>query len=263
MTDPKTLVSSTDGIFSLGFFSPGDSRNRCLGIWYTNIPEKTIVWVANRDDPVTDSSGVLRIADDGNLLVIKNGSERKWRSGPWMQLKEETRGEFAKDYPFRTSLNLFRDPTKGTVYLTISNENNASALRLILDANGQLREKQWDETKKEWRNNWSSPVTEYCEDYNKCGPFGACNPDSSPICRCWTGFKPKFINEWNHGNWSGGCAPSKELQCEKTSNETTRKGTDVFEESHVEKLPDYSISLEGVNTDMQCKEYCLNNCLPV
>lgn len=46
--------------FELGFFSPGKSENRCLGIWYKSTPE-TVVWVANRDDPIAECYRVLTI----------------------------------------------------------------------------------------------------------------------------------------------------------------------------------------------------------
>ncbi|KAI3860303.1 hypothetical protein MKX03_030984, partial [Papaver bracteatum] len=68
ITDPETIVSSKDGVFRLGFFSLGNSHNRYVGIWYNNIPGPTIVWVANRDNPLNDSTGVFKIATDGNLV---------------------------------------------------------------------------------------------------------------------------------------------------------------------------------------------------
>jgi hypothetical protein len=46
--DGDTIVSA-DGTYELGFFSPGKSRNRYLGIWYGKIPVQTVVWVANRE----------------------------------------------------------------------------------------------------------------------------------------------------------------------------------------------------------------------
>ncbi|KAI3748630.1 hypothetical protein L6452_11860 [Arctium lappa] len=64
-----TLVSA-DQTYELGFFSPGASRNRYLGIWYKNISPQTVVWVANRETPVTDSSGVFRVNTNGSLQVI-------------------------------------------------------------------------------------------------------------------------------------------------------------------------------------------------
>ncbi|PON43773.1 S-receptor-like serine/threonine-protein kinase [Parasponia andersonii] len=68
-----TLISSGK-IFELGFFSPGKSKNRYLGIWYKTIPD-VIVWVANRDNPLTDSFGEFRISNNSNKLVLLNRSK--------------------------------------------------------------------------------------------------------------------------------------------------------------------------------------------
>lgn len=38
--------------FEVGFFSPGNSSNYYVGIWYKNIPLRTVVWVLNRNDPI-------------------------------------------------------------------------------------------------------------------------------------------------------------------------------------------------------------------
>lgn len=73
---PITLVSH-GGSFELGFFSPGRSKKRFLGIWYRNIPEKTVVWVANRDNPIGDSSGNLTLSSNGNL-ILKNITDVVW-----------------------------------------------------------------------------------------------------------------------------------------------------------------------------------------
>ncbi|KAL1807406.1 G-type lectin S-receptor-like serine/threonine-protein kinase At4g27290 isoform X1 [Daucus carota subsp. sativus] len=65
--DGETIVSS-GGEFELGFFSPGSSTNRYLGIWYKRISKGTVVWVANRDTPISNSAGVLRVNDKGIIL---------------------------------------------------------------------------------------------------------------------------------------------------------------------------------------------------
>ncbi|CAA7394602.1 unnamed protein product [Spirodela intermedia] len=67
ISDGQTLVSA-GGIFVLGFFSPVDSGKRYLGIWFA-ISNTTVVWVANRDKPLNDSSGILRIDSTGNLVL--------------------------------------------------------------------------------------------------------------------------------------------------------------------------------------------------
>jgi hypothetical protein len=69
----QTLISR-NGIFELGFFTPGKSQNYYVGIWYKKIAEKTVVWVANRDFPVSDpSSSELQLSEDGNLVLTQKG----------------------------------------------------------------------------------------------------------------------------------------------------------------------------------------------
>ncbi|KAI3803876.1 hypothetical protein L1987_32040 [Smallanthus sonchifolius] len=57
--------------FRMGFFSHVNTSEvrRYVGIWYTMDP-KTVVWVANRDNPVLDSTGVFTVAEDGNFKVL-------------------------------------------------------------------------------------------------------------------------------------------------------------------------------------------------
>ena len=69
----QTLTSKS-GIFELGFFTPGKSHKYYVGIWYKAIAELTVVWVANRDCPVSDpSSKALEFSEDGNLLMTEKG----------------------------------------------------------------------------------------------------------------------------------------------------------------------------------------------
>ncbi|KAI9187541.1 hypothetical protein LWI28_029246 [Acer negundo] len=77
--DGETLVSA-DQRFELGFFSPGTSRSRYLGIWYKKVAPKTIVWVANRDTPISDPSGVLHINARGILVLLNSTNDTVWSS---------------------------------------------------------------------------------------------------------------------------------------------------------------------------------------
>ncbi|XP_059661011.1 G-type lectin S-receptor-like serine/threonine-protein kinase At2g19130 [Cornus florida] len=73
----QTIVSS-GGIFELGFFTPGKSSNFYIGIWYKKVSEQTIVWVANRDTPVSDKySSELKILD-GNLVLVNESQTLVW-----------------------------------------------------------------------------------------------------------------------------------------------------------------------------------------
>lgn len=67
--DGDTLTSA-GGIFEMGFFSPGNSTNRYVGIWYSNTSVLTAVWVANRKHPLANKSGVLHLVHNPTPALI-------------------------------------------------------------------------------------------------------------------------------------------------------------------------------------------------
>lgn len=78
MRDWQHLVSA-NGVFRLEFFSHGTSGKRYLGIlfniYHWPVPlGKGEVWVANRNNPILDTSGSLMIDSDGNLRISSSGS---------------------------------------------------------------------------------------------------------------------------------------------------------------------------------------------
>lgn len=76
--DGDVLVSKGER-FALGFFSPATSTRRYVGIWYNKVSQQTVVWVANRDNPINDTSGVLTINRQGNLVLYeKNQTIPLW-----------------------------------------------------------------------------------------------------------------------------------------------------------------------------------------
>ncbi|CAL5402907.1 unnamed protein product [Camellia sinensis] len=94
--DGETLVSA-GGSFELEFFSPGSgrSRNRYLGIWYKDTATGTVVWVANRDFPLNDTSDLLKQTDQGILVllnptegVVWSSNSSRFTSSPLAQLLE-------------------------------------------------------------------------------------------------------------------------------------------------------------------------------
>ncbi|KAL8506011.1 hypothetical protein ACS0TY_017027 [Phlomoides rotata] len=69
----QTLISGNQ-VFEMGFFCPGKSQNRYLGIWYKNTPD-VVIWVANRNNPISDSRGVsISISGYGTLVIGRPGS---------------------------------------------------------------------------------------------------------------------------------------------------------------------------------------------
>uniref|UniRef100_A0A6N2MCE7 Receptor-like serine/threonine-protein kinase n=2 Tax=Salix viminalis TaxID=40686 RepID=A0A6N2MCE7_SALVM len=73
-------VLSADGSFGMGFFSPGSSSNRYLGIWYNKTSPGTVVWVANRKQPLMDRLGVLNVTGQGVLVLFNSTNYAVWSS---------------------------------------------------------------------------------------------------------------------------------------------------------------------------------------
>ncbi|RID48675.1 hypothetical protein BRARA_I05174 [Brassica rapa] len=96
--DSDTLLSRS-GVFRFGFFTPVNSTGhlRYVGIWYDKVPVQTVVWVANKDTPINDTSGVISISDDGNLVVTDGRNRLVWSTNvtvtvspnaTWVQLMD-------------------------------------------------------------------------------------------------------------------------------------------------------------------------------
>ncbi|KAI3734769.1 hypothetical protein L6452_14248 [Arctium lappa] len=77
--DGDTIVSDGE-MYELGFCSPGKSKNRYVGIWYKKISKRTIVWVANREKPINDTSGVFEVSREGDLRILGAGNTLIWSS---------------------------------------------------------------------------------------------------------------------------------------------------------------------------------------
>ncbi|XXG73733.1 hypothetical protein AAC387_Pa07g2593 [Persea americana] len=75
-------ISSQDERFELGFFKSGNStsQNYYIGIWYKKIRQKTPVWVANRDNPLPDTSSELKFSEDWNLVLLSQSKIPIWSS---------------------------------------------------------------------------------------------------------------------------------------------------------------------------------------
>ncbi|CAO2842777.1 unnamed protein product [Amaranthus hypochondriacus] len=79
LKDPETITSQRN-IFTLGFFSPPNSTKRYIGIWYSKPSVRAVIWVANRNKPLNDSSGVFKISKNGNLQLQNSKNEIFWSS---------------------------------------------------------------------------------------------------------------------------------------------------------------------------------------
>ncbi|PIN12769.1 Non-specific serine/threonine protein kinase [Handroanthus impetiginosus] len=72
----STLLFShaSDSILPNQSLPDGKFFNCFFGIWYKVISTGTVVWVANRDFPLNDTSGALTLTQDGNLKVLNTAN---------------------------------------------------------------------------------------------------------------------------------------------------------------------------------------------
>ncbi|KAL5061626.1 hypothetical protein RYX36_023363, partial [Vicia faba] len=348
LSDGSTLISK-DETFELGFFNPGSSPNRYVGIWYKNIPVQTVVWVANRDNPIKHSnSSKLIINKQGNLVLLSSNQSLLWStnttkktSTPIVQLlnngnlviRDESDEESflwqSFDYPtntllpemkigwdkktginrlqtawknwedpslgdFTSSMSLSNNPevvvlkgssefyrtgpmigtTSSGVYgmqdnpifksEVVSNEDEAYFLFtlknksvisiVVLNQTLMLLQRLvWIPASRKWSNYLNLPH-DTCDGYNICGPYGKCVIDSSPICQCLDGFKPKSAQQWSTMNWADGCVRTGNWSCGIKSRDGFLKVSGV-------KLPDTTNTWVDVNMTLNdCKLKCLQNC---
>lgn len=341
LTNNLTLVSPGQ-VFELGFFTPDNSR-WYFGIWYKNIPVKTVVWVANKDTPLSNSSGTFKFGVHGNIVVVDEAGTILWSSNqtqavnPVVQLLDS--GNLVVldtnqntlwqsfDYPtdtllpgmklgwdldtgldrYLTSWKNTNDPSTGSysfkldfhgfpeillwdkqqvqpvyrsgpwnglrfsgvpemqpldglsfefaidqhqVYYSFSVTNDSLISRLTMNSTGYLQRFVWIENTQVWNSFWYAPKDQ-CDYYSSCGPYGICDTNASPICKCMKGFAPKNLQAWNLRDGSDGCLRNTTLDCEK----------DKFWLLKYVKLPETTTAFVDKTMSLnECHDMCLKNC---
>ncbi|CAM8906300.1 unnamed protein product [Rhodiola kirilowii] len=74
----NTLVSN-NGVFELGFFTPGKSSKQYVGVLY-KMSTSAVIWVANRESPVEKTPGKLTLGENGVLLISDSDNVKIWAS---------------------------------------------------------------------------------------------------------------------------------------------------------------------------------------
>ncbi|XP_022751998.1 G-type lectin S-receptor-like serine/threonine-protein kinase LECRK4 [Durio zibethinus] len=62
---------SPSGLYAFGFYQ--QDKGYAVGIFLAGVPQKTVVWTANRDDPPVPSSAKLILTTDGRLILRSTG----------------------------------------------------------------------------------------------------------------------------------------------------------------------------------------------
>ncbi|KAF4358261.1 hypothetical protein G4B88_027738 [Cannabis sativa] len=277
------LLVSKEGMFGLGFFTPSasSSKNRYLGIWYNNITgNQTVVWVANRCEPIKDSSGLLSINNKGDLVLFSGQSNNRvlvWSSNSSKQAQEPL-------VQLLDNGNLVLGDEKDantTIFLWESFDYPTDTMLPGMKLGWDLRRVSWESSNYEFVHNedeiyftynveieyslisriFLSQAIDYtrwieeeqeetCDNYGTCGANSKCIiVDDDPICQCLEGFEPK-----NKNNLSQGCVRNSFVSCDD-------KEKDMFYLTSELKVPQtrYTWATKSMKHD-ECNAKCLSNC---
>ncbi|KAG5235590.1 G-type lectin S-receptor serine/threonine-protein [Salix suchowensis] len=262
----ETLLSD-GGSFELGFFNPGNSTNRYLGLWHTKSP-KTVLWVANRDTPFSDRLGVLTITREGLLVLYNSTNQTAWSSNPSrtaenpvaelldygnLVVREENDSNPENmlwqsfDHPCDT---LMLGMKLGSNFVTKTDQGNKTLFRGG-SWNGINFSYIWSDRTNDWVIT-DAGQPDQCDNYAICGPNTRCEINRSPICVCLDGFVPKSLADLNFSDWSGGCIRRTPLECSDKVGFLKYTGM---------KLPDTSSSWYDKSISIkECKGLCSKNC---
>ncbi|XP_044326692.1 G-type lectin S-receptor-like serine/threonine-protein kinase B120 [Triticum aestivum] len=188
---------SNGGIFVLGFFSPRNSTaNSYVGIWYHNIPERTYVWVANRDSPITGSSpGKFLVTNSSDLVLLDSKGSTLWTTrnnitteAPGAAAILLDSGNLVIRLPNGTDIwQSFHHPTDTilpNMSLQLSNNNNLSTHLVAwrapddpstsdysLGGDSSLQILVWNRTRPYWRRAALDGVLVFAMYQSKSGPI--------------------------------------------------------------------------------------------
>lgn len=192
-------------------------------------------------------------------IVIWDGETRKWRSGPWNSAIFTGVPDMLRftNYIHGFKLSSPPDPD-GSVYFTYVPSNSSDLLRFRIRFDGVAEQFRWNIDAKNWTLLLSKPRTQ-CERYNHCGNYSVCDDSKdfdSGKCSCIDGFEPVYQNQWNNGDFSGGCKRRVPLSCGQSL--ATNKG-DGFKVLKGMKLPDFG-SVASLKNSETCKDVCARDC---
>ncbi|KAF8026199.1 hypothetical protein BT93_F2873 [Corymbia citriodora subsp. variegata] len=178
-------------------------------------------------------------------LLLKQGSDIKFRSGPWNGLQWSGTPNLGPNPYYRYEFVLNEEEVYYHYELL-----NSVITRKVLMPNGIVQRFTWIDRTQGWTLYLTAPIDQ-CDNYASCGAYGSCRVDTSPVCRCLKGFVPRFSHEWDILDWSNGCVRRNPLDCEE----------DIFVKYSSLKLPDTRSSWFNKSMNLQeCKVVCKKNC---
>ncbi|KAJ9566264.1 hypothetical protein OSB04_002230 [Centaurea solstitialis] len=204
-------------------------------------------WKSDNDPGSGDYLWKMNTDGFPEILISKKEKVMVWRSGPW-------NGERFSGVPEMKGVSIIRfefQETHDEIYYSYEMLNTSVRSRLIVSSSGKLQRFIWSASANTWNIFWFHP-RDICDDYGQCGPFGVCDANVFPFCKCLRGFRPRDKRAWfDLQDASGGCVRKSEIDCR----------SDGFLPLKNMKLPEGSKAFVDQTTNLsECGEMCKRNC---
>ncbi|KAL5555690.1 hypothetical protein UlMin_037926 [Ulmus minor] len=274
---------SNSGLYAFGFYREGNGCS--VGIFLAGIPEKTVVWTANRDRPVVTSNASLLFTGEGKLVL--QSTQDQYYIGDSLQpassasmldsgnfVLYDSRGSTiwqSFDNPTDTLLPTQRLSAGKELISSISEyDHSAGIFRLKMQEDGNLCQYPVGTpdtaghsyyssfTDGTGGNNGSWEIEE-ASSSNKCDPKGLCGLngfcvqiDQETNCLCLPGFD--FVKK---GNSTAGC--ERNFIADSCGNKNMNF-TYTIEEVGNTNWEDNPYSEKSVAGKEECKQACFDDC---
>uniref|UniRef100_A0A0D9W9Z9 non-specific serine/threonine protein kinase n=1 Tax=Leersia perrieri TaxID=77586 RepID=A0A0D9W9Z9_9ORYZ len=187
---PGDMLVSKNGFFALGFFSLATSNQSLfLGIWYNNIQERTYVWVANRNNPITNPSSAMLAISNSSDLVLSDSKGTLWTT-----MTNITGGDGAYAALLDSGNLVLRLPNNRTVWQSFDHPTDTilSNMKILLRYKEQVGMRLFA---------WKGPDDPSTGDFSCSG-----DPNSDLQVFVWHGTKPYYRSIVLDNVWVSGRA---------------------------------------------------------
>ncbi|KAK7836859.1 g-type lectin s-receptor-like serine/threonine-protein kinase [Quercus suber] len=239
--NPSQYLVSAKQRFTLGFFSPTsyygvNKNNSYLAIWYTNYTESRVVWVANRNKPIShNSSAFLTLDHLGKLMINSSG----FGGDPFVIYSGGETENTSLSSSKNESLFEYIYPTKGQDYI-INTDAEGQYFTYSLDTESVPPLDSSDRGRSEWQLQYWGPIMD----------------------RSTSIMKMNFC--YGYGMEAEGCERWDQPKC-RYYNQTFEQKSGFFKHIGPDGLPqdEAAGSVDDDNTTIgpaDCRARCWNNC---
>ncbi|KAJ7520472.1 hypothetical protein O6H91_19G007300 [Diphasiastrum complanatum] len=139
--------------------------------------------------------------DYGALELLWNEYVSYYKSDSWIERPNRTYVDTTQNKTYVLILTFVSNATS-SYYTWIGVDNQHFYIALGVD--GVLIAYAWSEYLEEWFFLYSNP-TNVCQVEHLCGPYGICDSNSLPFCKCPVYLTPVDPEGWDQNDWSMGC----------------------------------------------------------